>query len=150
MKVSEFKSCLDKHPDHELKFILPDGDDIPAHAHVTEVGRVDKTFIDCGGTIRKASACQLQAWVANDLERRLSPGKLSRVLDIAEPIFAGDDLTMEVEYEDCSISQYPVLEARVSGSVLAFQLGEKHTDCLAKDVCLPETAGCGTGGDCCC
>jgi hypothetical protein len=149
MKASEFKSHLDKYPDHELRFVLPDGDHVPAHAHVTEVGRVDRTFIDCGGTIRRTSACLLQAWVANDLEHRLSPGKLSGVLDIAQPIFSGDDLSMEIEYEDCSVSQFPVLEARVSGTVLAFYLGEKHTDCLAKDVCLSQDAGCGTDGGCC-
>src|SRR4051812_20779768 len=53
-------------PEHALTFVLPDGDRIPAHAHITEVGRIDKRFIDCGGTIRSLANCTLQAWVAED------------------------------------------------------------------------------------
>ena len=51
MKTSEFKTQLQRHPESELCFMLPDGGRIPAHAHITEAGRVDKTFVDCGGTI---------------------------------------------------------------------------------------------------
>jgi hypothetical protein len=151
MNISEFKSQLQRHPDHELRFVLPDGDVIAAHAHITEAGRMDKTFIDCGGTVRKTSICSLQAWVADDVDHRLKPGKLAGVMNLAAPIFGGDDLPIEVEYEDCSISQFPVLEAREADGVLSFQLGSKHTDCLAKDVCIPSPAGsCGTTGSGCC
>ncbi len=149
MKTSEFKTHLTNHPDHELRFVLPDGDRVPVHAHITEAGRIDKTFIDCGGTVRKISNATLQAWVAEDVDHRLSPGKLAGVLDIAAPLFGGDDLDIEIEYEDCSISQYPVMVATVEDGVLAFQLGSKHTDCLAKEVCLAEPAGCCGGGGCC-
>jgi arsenite methyltransferase len=149
MRASEFKSQLERHPAHALRFVLPDGDHIPAHAHITEAGRVDKTFVDCGSTVRRIATCTLQAWVADDVDHRLSPAKLARVLDIAAPIFNGDDLAVEIEYEDCAISQFPVLEARVSEGVLSFYLGEKHTDCLARDVCLPQGPGCGTDNGCC-
>lgn len=145
MKQSEFKTHLETHPGAELRFILPDGDVIPAHAHITEAGRVDKSFIDCGGTVRAISNCTLQAWVADDVEHRLAPGKLAGVLDLAAPLFRSDDLEVEIEYEDCAISQFPVLEAGAADGVLSFQLGSKHTDCLAKDVCLPQVAG----GGCC-
>ena len=151
MKLSEFKAHLQQHPKHELAFVLPDGDRIAAHAHITEAGRVDKSFIDCGGTIRRVATCSLQAWVADDTDHRFTPGKLAGVLDIAAPLFQGDDLEVEVEYEDCSISQFPVLEAVESGGALLFRLGSKHTDCLAKDTCLPKSASpsaCGTGGCC--
>lgn len=141
MKLSEFKSHLLTNPDAELRFVLPDGDIIPAHAHITEAGRIDKSFIDCGGTIRQTSACTLQAWVADDVEHRFLPGKLARVLDIAAPLFRSDDLDVEIEYEDCAISQFPVVEAAAAGGVLTFRLGSKHTDCLAKDVCIPQSAG---------
>ena len=149
MKTSEFKAHLSNHPDHELRFVLPDGERVPVHAHITEAGRIDKAFIDCGGTVRKISNTTLQAWVAEDVDHRLSPGKLAGVLDIAAPLFRGDDLDIEIEYEDCSISQYPVMAATVEEGVLAFQLGSKHTDCLAKEVCLAEPAGCCGGGGCC-
>ncbi len=148
MKISEFKTHLETHPEAALRFILPDGDVIPPHAHITEAGRIDKSFIDCGGTIRQTSACTLQAWVADDVEHRLAPGKLAGVLDLAGPLFRSDDLGVEIEYEDCAISQFPVLEVTAADGVLSFQLGSKHTDCLAKDVCLPQAAG-GAGSGCC-
>ncbi len=152
MRLSEFKTRLLEHPSHALVFVLPDGGIVPAHAHITEAGRVDKSFMDCGGTIRRVSACTLQAWVADDTDHRIQPRKLSDVLDLAAPLFLGDDLEVEVEYEDGIISQFPVLEARATDAALLFQLGSKHTDCLAKDVCLPQNAAaaetCGTG--CCC
>jgi hypothetical protein len=133
-----------------MHFVLPDGDLVPLHAHVTEIGRVDKNFIDCGGKARSWSNCTLQVWVAeNDEEHRFAPGKLAKVVDMAMPIFRGDDLDVEVEYEDCSgLSQYPVLEAQVSDEALKFRLGAKHTDCLAKEACGLEPAKAG-GGSCC-
>lgn len=143
MKLSEFKAHLGRHPNHALTFILPDGDRIAAHAHFTEAGRVDKSFIDCGGTIRRTAACSLQAWVADDTDHRITPGKLAGVLNIATPLFQGDDLDVEIEYEDCSISQYPVLEAGAVGEALLFHLGSKHTRCLAMDICLPQGAAPG-------
>jgi hypothetical protein len=153
MKLSEFKTRLEAHPQHELTFILPDGGRIAAHAHITEIGRVDKSFIDCGGTIRSISSANLQAWVADDTEHRFAPGDLAKVLENSRALFRGDDLDVEIEYEDGFISQFPVLEAAVEGQRLLFRLGAKHTDCLAKDVCLPseeETAGaCCGGGGCC-
>lgn len=148
MKTSEFKTQLEKHAGHELRFVLPDGDFIPAHARITEAGRVDKTFIDCGGMVRTVSNCTLQAWVAEDVEHRLAPGKLAGVLEIAAPIFRNEDLDIEVEYEDCAISQFPILEVSVADGMLNFQLGSKHTDCLAKEVCLPKS-GYSAGSGCC-
>ncbi len=148
MKSSQFKQYLERYPDHELRFILPDDDMVPIHAHITEAGRIDKTFVDCGGIVRKISNVTLQAWVADDTDHRLSPGKLAGVMNIASPIFGGDDLEVEIEYEDCSISQFPVLTASVADGALSFRLGSKHTDCLAKDVCLPKSGG-GCGPGCC-
>lgn len=147
MKVSEFKNHLLAAGAHEMRFALPDGDLIPAHAHVTEIGRVDKNFIDCGGTGRSASSCMLQIWVAeNDEDHRFAPGKLAAVMDMATPLFRGDDLDMEVEYEDCSISQYRIVAAQAENGVLNFLLATKHTDCLAKEACglvAADSKGCG-------
>lgn len=149
MKTSEFKTQLERHANSELCFMLPDGGRIPVHAHITEAGRVDKTFVDCGGTVRKLSTATLQAWVAEDLDHRLPAGKLAAVLGIAAPIFNGDDLDLEVEYEDGFISQFPVTATSASDGVLYIHLGTKHTDCLAKDVCVSEPSGCCAGGGCC-
>lgn len=141
MNISEFKTHLETHSDAELRFVLPDGDFIPAHAHITEVGRLDKAFIDCGGVIHRTSICSLQAWVADDVDHRFLPGGLAKVLAAAEPILKSDDLPVEVEYEDCAITQFPVEDAAFADGVLTFTLGTKHTDCLAKSVCLPGAKG---------
>ncbi len=151
MKLSEFATHLETYPDHELVFILPDGGRIPVHAHITEVGRIDRTFIDCGGTIRSHSMANLQAWVADDLEHRLRPAKLADVLARSTPLFRGDDLDVQLEYEDGVVSQFPILEAGATEQHVYFRLAIKHTDCLAKDVCLaPATeASCCSGSGCC-
>lgn len=150
MRLSEFKNHLSSFPDHELRFILPDGGMIEAHAHITEVGRIEKTFIDCGGTIRRTICCSLQAWVADDIEHRLAPKRLASIIEKAAPILGDDELEVEIEYQDCLISQFPVASASTEGSALFFHLTEKHTDCLAKDICLPRTpTDCCNGNACC-
>lgn len=154
MKISEFTKYLEAHPTAELQFLLPDGDLIPLHAHVTEIGRVDKNFVDCGGTTRRVSSCNLQVWVAeNDEDHRFQPGKLAKVFEMATPLFRGDDLEVEVEYEDCctELSQYPVVGVEKTEGKLTFQLSSKHTDCLAKEACgltpAESQSGC-CGGNC--
>lgn len=144
MKTSELQSILDAHRDHQLVVMLPDGGRVPAHAHITEVGRIDRHFIDCGGTSRRNSFCCLQVWVADDVDHRLTAGKLADIVGRAAAIGVSD-LDVEIEYEDGFISQFPVLQARVDGSTVVISLGTKHTDCLAKESCLPAQPG----GDCC-
>ena len=78
---------------------------------------MDKSFIDCGATIRRTATCSLQAWVAEDIEHRFTPGKLAGVLKVAAPLFLGDDLDVEIEYEDCAISQFPVLAASIDNQL---------------------------------
>jgi hypothetical protein len=151
MKLSEFKSRLQQSPEHELLFVLPDGSHIEAHAHITEVGRVEKKFIDCGGTIRHSVHCSLQAWVADDVDHRLAPGSLAAILEKAKPILGEEDLDVEIEYQDGLISQFPVEAASEADEQLLFHLTLKNTDCLARDACLTAEAdsGCCGGGKCC-
>jgi hypothetical protein len=152
MKTSTFVSTLKEVPLLNLRFVLPDGGIVPEHAHITEVGRVDKTFLDCGATFRKTSFLCLQAWVADDTHHRLSAGKLAEIIERAAPLFDGEDLDVELEYEDGLISQFPVQSVTPAGEWAFVQLGTKHTDCLAKDICLPpvkETDGCCSGSGCC-
>ena len=52
MTVSEFLAILVANPGAKMHFMLPDQSFVPAHYHITEVGRVQKDFIDCGGTVR--------------------------------------------------------------------------------------------------
>ena len=149
MNIAEFKDHLRRNPEATLRFQLPDGGLIPAHAHVTEIGRVDKTFVDCGGTVRHLNSCLLQTWVADDTEHRLSPTKLADILERAAVILRAEDLPVEIEYEDFVVSQFPVIAADAADGALVFSLVTKHTDCLAKDICLPQPGTCTPGGGCC-
>ena len=152
MKTSLILTTLRDHPGLHLRFLRPDGGLIPLHAHVTEVGRVDKTFLDCGGTTRRTSYLCLQTWVADDTDHRLSSGKLAAIIERAAPILGNDDLEAEIEYEDGFISQFPIESAAHRDGAIVFTLGTKHTDCLAKEICLPspqESSSCCSGTGCC-
>lgn len=150
MNTNEFTSLLSALGDKPVRFILPDGGRIPGHAHITEVGRVDREFLDCGGERRKTSFCCLQAWVADDTDHRLSAGKLASIIGRALEPLGLASLPLEIEYEDGVISQFPVVSVG-AGAAVDVHLGMKHTDCLAKEVCLPSApaAGCTPGSGCC-
>src|SRR5450631_660446 len=136
MKLSELKSILESQPDTFPKFILPDGDRVPAHFHLTEVGHVAKNFIDCGGTIRKAESCVLQLWANDgDADHRLNAGKMAKILALGERVLPHYDLEVEVEYDDYAISQFPITGFETSGNHLDFTMTTKHTDCLAREKC---------------
>jgi Family of unknown function (DUF6428) len=159
MTLSTFLSHLHAHPDLLVSFALPAGNLIPAHFHVTEVGHVRKVFVDCGGTRRTLEHCLLQTWIAEDLDHRLPAEKLATIFRHADGLFPDLSLPVEIEYEGALISQFPVTAAALIDGSLRFQLGTKHTDCLAKDLCLPggcalpetapATSCCTPGGACC-
>jgi len=128
MKISEIKSTLKTI--EKLHFLLPDGSHVPSHFHVTEVGKISKHFIDCGGVERKEEVVNFQLWEANDYDHRLHPEKLSKIIDISERIIGAEDLDVEVEYQGDTIGKYGIT---FNGE--AFVLTSKKTDCLAKDDC---------------
>jgi hypothetical protein len=142
MNISQFRDQLSAHSDKPILLILPDGGLVPSHFHVTEVGHVKKNFIDCGGTRRSVETCLLQTWVANDTEHRLHAGKLEQIFTLAGDILPSQDLPVEVEYEDDLTAQFPVIAHEIVDGALAFHLGWKHTDCLAKEKCLPGVGCC--------
>lgn len=135
MNLNAFLTVLAENPAAPLHLMLPDGDFVPAHFHVTEVGRVQKDFIDCGGTVRSSTTCVLQVWVAGDVDHRLDATKLAGILRLAAPLLRATDLPVEVEYEAGRVSQFPVAAAEVTPSGVLFHLGAKHTACLAQDRC---------------
>lgn len=138
MKLSQLKHQLAAHPNATLRFQLPGGKQVEPHAHVTEVARIDKRFVDCGGTLRNDAFCRLQTWVADDLDHRLPAAKLLAILDKAQPILMTDDLEVDIEHEAGLLSQYPLESVEISGSELVFRLSMRHTACLAEDRCLPK------------
>lgn len=151
MTLAELKSALARSAETSLRIVLPDGDPIPADFHITEVGHVTKNFVDCGGTRRSHESCVLQAWVAkNDPDHRLTAGKLAAILQLAGSLLPADTLEVEVEYEGCVISQYPLAGIRSDQDALALLLTNKHTDCLAKEACGLESCGSEDEGSSCC
>jgi hypothetical protein len=142
MTVREFCQILESNPESKMHWMLPDNSFVPAHYHITEVGKVQKDFIDCGGTTRSNKACVLQVWVANDTDHRLETNKLASIMKAAGPLLQSDELPMEVEYEDGTISQYPIGGMEVTPSGILFYLGAKHTACLAPEKCKVGGSGC--------
>ncbi len=137
MTLAELKTALSGDPEQLLQLRLPGGDPVPVSFHITEVGQVTKDFIDCGGTRRTVITCQLQAWVGPDADHRIYAGKLLGILRKGAPLFGSDDIPVEIEYEHGLISQYPVSSAGREEGALVFSLTTKHTDCLAKELCVP-------------
>lgn len=156
MKLSEFKAAL-QELDH-LVFVLPNGNAVPAHFHITEAAHNIKHYIDCGGTERKEQTISFQLWTAQDFDHRLSPAKLLQIIDIYEKKINQEDIEVEIEYQGDTIGKYAL--ARESQT---FMLLPKFTDCLAQDACgIPAEsmkkpkielanvgAKCTPGGGCC-
>ena len=155
MKLSEIKNILPKL--ENVEFQLENGTFVPEHFHVTEVGQIDKKFIDCGGTLRNESVISLQLWSANDYNHRLHPEKLIHIIELSEAKLGLENLDIEVEYQGESIQKYGL---QFDGT--HFLLTTKQTDCLAKDNCgipvkkpklkladLSNEPCCSPDGNCC-
>ncbi len=155
MKLSQVKEKLTQLD--YIAFQLPNGELVPNHFHVTEVGKVTKHFIDCGGTIRKEVVANFQLWNANDFDHRLHPEKLLNIIELSEKLLDIEDLEIEVEYQGQTIEKFGI---DFNGS--NFLLTTKQTDCLAKDQCgipkekpkvkmseLNDEPCCSPDGNCC-
>lgn len=156
MKLSEVKDAL--LTVDAVSFILPNGNKVPAHFHVTEVGEITKKFIDCGGVVRNEKVVNFQLWEANDFDHRLAPQKLLDIIQLSEKVLGIEDHEIEVEYQAETIGKF---DLNFNGK--DFVLVNKQTDCLAKDKCgippeklkvklmelVPEMNACTPGGGCC-
>lgn len=170
MNLSELKNFLATA--EQILVLQANGEPVPSHFHVTEVGLVTKHFLDCGGKERRESVVNLQLWEANDYDHRLEPEKMLEILEQTERKLNIPNLPIEVEYQGATIGKYAleVGTARVDNQVTlgaagitvakVLQLVPKQTDCLAKPECgLPkvdlknlvatDAACCLPGGGCC-
>lgn len=152
MNLSPFVKLIADNPNAGIQLLLPGQNAIPAHFHVTEVGKVQKEFIDCGGTVRTETACVLQIWVADDVEHRLNTTKLAGIVQTAIAVLKLDDMPIEAEYGTETIARYSVCSAEVASSTVILTLEAKHAGCLAPDRCglnvLP-IVGCEPTSHCC-
>ena len=104
MKLSTFKNELKNLS--SITFKLPSGETVPSHFHVTEIGQIDKRFIDCGGVLRQESVINFQLWEANDYDHRLAPEKLVNIINLAEEKLQLEDSEIEVEYQGTTIQKF--------------------------------------------
>ena len=128
MTLSEIKNHLKNL--QTIAFELPDGGLVPEHFHVTEVGKVTKNFIDCGGVLRKEEKINFQLWNANDYNHRLHPEKLINIIELSEKTLNLKDVEIEVEYQGETIGKYGL---DFNGT--NFLLTSTATACLAEDAC---------------
>ena len=128
MLISAFKQTLRELD--TLKFQLPNGEFVPAHFHITEVGNITRNFIDCGGVQRQENKLNLQLWVASDTDHRLDPTNLLNILQLAEKQLGNSNVEVEVEYQQSTIGRYKLA---FNGAV--FQLINTQTACLAPNQC---------------
>ena len=156
MKLSAIKKHLETAT--AVDFRLPDGSFVPEHFHVTEIGLINRHFIDCGGVVRKESTVNFQLLDANDYEHRLKPQKLLNIIKLSEKKIGMGDLEAEVEYQNGTIGKFGLEAAGHQ-----FILTNKHPACLAQDQCgIPsgasekitaepvlQSACCTPGGGCC-
>lgn len=155
MKLQEVKNQLKSL--EKLSFKLQNGKSVPSHFHITEVGKITKNFIDCGGTVRTEEVVNFQLWSSIDVYHRLKPQKLLSIIELSEKVLGIKDGEVEVEYQADTIGKFGL---DFDGK--DFVLTSKQTDCLAKDDCgiplekiktklssLTENIACTPGGGCC-
>ncbi len=154
MTLSEIKNILKQST--TIAFALPDGKLVSNHFHVTEVGKVTKDFIDCGGVRRSEVKANFQLWEADDYDHRLHPEKLVSIIELAEKVLELGDQEIEVEYQGDTIGKY-----NLAHDGKQFLLVAQKTACLAQDQCMvPDdkpkfnlsdltASSCTPGGGCC-
>lgn len=158
MKLTELQQALQTMD--EVHFTLPSGKYVPRHYHLTEIGLATKTFVDCGGKRHEVKKVNLQLWTSIDYDHRLKANKFLTIINTSLPLFAGENLEVEVEYQSDTVGKY---QLNFTGN--HFELVNTQTDCLATELCgidavknkrtiglatLSEPNGsCTPGGGCC-
>ena len=135
MNFESLKQSLSASPDKNIVFRFASGDSLPEHFHVTEVGRVTKDFVDCGGTRRTVESCVLQTLVADDFDHRLTAGKLLSILEKSSVLGIDAGSTVDLEVQQDTVAIYSVGTAADGESAITFELAPRQTECLAPDKC---------------
>ena len=155
MNIGQLSQVLRESSGSSFHIEMPSGTLLPEHFHVTEVGRVTKDFVDCGGVRRTEQTCVLQTLVANDFDHRLSPDKLSMILEKSAALGLDESLEVDVEVQGTTIEIYRIGMAETRDGLLLLKLQSKETACLAPDKCglevvtLGGKSGCSGQSGCC-
>jgi Family of unknown function (DUF6428) len=133
MKFNELIAALQQSPTTFPRFVLPDGDYIPAHAHLTEVGHVVRNFIDCGGLTGKEEKVVVQTHVSDDIDHRLRSDRFAQILQLGSRVVPSAALDVNVEYDCCVVAQYPIAGATLDGEHLNLILQRGRTQCRVRE-----------------
>ena len=150
MTFHDLQNALEANPSRFPRFVLPDGDYIPAHAHVTEVGHLVRNFIDCGGLSGKEEKVVLQTHVGDDTDHRLRSDRFAKILQLGKRVIPTANLDVDVEYDCCVVAQYPIANAKRDGEHLNLILRRGRTQCRVRERRQSETAAtcCATSAAC--
>jgi hypothetical protein len=135
IQYQQFIDILSKSPQSPIKFYLPNGNKIPAHFHLTDVGSVFRHFIDCGAQVRDESYVQIQVWLGKDTEHRLNGETILKILSHSDVVLNKlSDLQSAdviIEYKDVLTSQYPIADIEQTDHAVKIYLKPSETQCLA-------------------
>ena len=151
MTLHDLQHALEANPKRLPRFVLPNGDYVPPHAHVTEVGHVVRKFIDCGGLTGEEEKVVLQTHVGNDTDHRLRSDRFAKILRLGNRVIPSADLDVDVEYDCCVVAQYPIAEAAPDGEHLNLILRRGRTQCRARERRQGQTSSsCSATSAACC
>ncbi|MEM9587883.1 MAG: DUF6428 family protein [Planctomycetota bacterium] len=140
MTIEQLLGVLQENPESGVEIHRDDQGPLPPHFHITEVGKVTRDFVDCGGTRRHSQVCLLQTWVADDVQHRLTASKLFGIVSMAETLEMDFSTAVEVECQgEHTIGTFQLVEARydLSSRMVILRLQSKATACLAPELCCP-------------
>ena len=121
MNLTSFKNALAQTDIERLEISFEGGGKLEPHFHITEVGKVTRDFVDCGGVLRKTETCLLQTLVADDTDHRLSPKKLLGIIEKAALLGLADDVEIELEIQGSTIETYRLANTTGEGHTLRFK-----------------------------
>ena len=90
---------------------------MPLHFHVTEIGQINKKFIDCGGTIREEKNINFQLWYSTDNDHRLEAEKLRKIINLSERKL---DLGDHAHWATCSRKRKKVVQLLLTQFLAVF------------------------------
>jgi hypothetical protein len=131
----DFLKILAENQQHLVNFYLPNNFKIPKEFHITDIGSVLRSFIDCGGVIRNESYLQIQLWVGKDSNHRIKAEIVEKIIKKAKPVL--DKLpnlansNIFIEYKDNIVSQYQIDSYKITDKSIDFYLKHIDTQCLA-------------------
>lgn len=142
LTLKAFLEVLKANPDLPVTFIFPDKRTaVPPHFHLTEVGKLNKKFVDCGGVQHECTCCSLQLWVKDDYDHRLNSNKFAEIVERSLQLFTCNEVPLVVEWDVGTTALFKVDDAQVQQGNIFVLLEPKNTDCLAKDKCGVEGGG---------